>query len=693
MHRLLPNKAQHKMENTFFEAPEYPVLDRFKNSVILFLKYTVALFATVFFIKILEYTYVGTKGQMPSGFFFLVIKAFIFDVIFVLKSLPLLYLPFLLFFFSIKVKKYIYVAAGIIFSIYILIYLILLKYFFTALVPLGSDFYGYSYADIKQTVSAGLSIDVFTVLIFILPFVFLWVALKIAGRIKTVDYRLPVGVLVVSLALLYFNVSALPPQSGFKRDYDYNVAVNKQAFFFESSYAYFFDNEPDVDIYAANYFEDGMDGDNAARPQMKYVNTNYPFLREENTVDVLGNFFNIDTVARPNIVFIQVEGLGRAFSGPNAYLGSFTPFLDQLRTRSLYFDNFLAAQGRTFASLPSILGSLPFFAKGYNELGSQMPSAFTTLSLLKHNGYHSSFLMSTDVAFDNEGLFIRAQNVDQLISKANFTDFPASHNSYWGYPDLDLMKKAVGFYAKLPTDRPFVSYIQTISMHTPYKVPEMDKYYALMENQMNKLGFDNERKEEHRNYKDQYATILYTDEAIKYLLQEFAKLPSYRNTIFVITGDHRLPEIPMSTKIDRYHVPLIIFSPMLKRSANIRSVSSHLDIAPSVVKFLQANYQLKAPQLVTWVGTGLDTVRQFRNIHRYPLKQTVSDLTDYVSGEFFLNGQTLFSMGDNFTLQAIQDEAKQSQLVGEFNQYKSQNSQVTQTLKLLPDTLYRKFKP
>ncbi|RZJ79104.1 MAG: LTA synthase family protein [Flavobacterium sp.] len=681
------------MENTFFEAPEYPVLDKFKNSMILFLKYAVALFATVFFIKILEYTYLGVKGQMPSGMAMVFLNALFFDVIFVLKCLPILYLPFLLFFFSLKVKSQMYVAAGVIFSIYIFTYLLLLKYFFTALVPLGSDFYGYSYNDIKQTVSAGLSIDFLSVIIFILPFVFLWVGLKVANKIKPFDYRIGLIVLSACTFLFWFNVSSLPSQSAFKKDYDYNVAINKQAFFFESSYAYFFDDEPNVDIYASNYFEDGMDSDNAVRPQMKYVNSAYPFLREENTVDVLGNFFNIDSAQRPNIVFIQVEGLGRAFSGPNAYLGSFTPFLDELRGRSIYFENFLAAQGRTFASLPSILGSLPFFSKGYNELGANMPKAFTTLSLLKYNGYHSSFIMSTDASFDNESLFIKAQGVNQLISKSNFSEFPASHNSYWGYPDLDLMKKAVGYYAKLPSDKPFVSYIQTISMHTPYKVPEMEKYYGQMESQMKKLGFDEEQKEAHRSYKDQYATVLYSDEAVRYFFQEFAKLPSYHNTIFVITGDHRLPEIPMSTKIDRYHVPLIIYSPMLKKTASIRSVSSHLDIAPSVVKLLQANYKLNTPNLVTWVGTGLDTVRKFRNIHRYPLKQTVADLADYVSGEYFLNGKTLYSMADNFALQPYEDDGKLSQLIGEFNQYKTQNNQVSLSYKLIPDSLYRKFKP
>jgi phosphoglycerol transferase MdoB-like AlkP superfamily enzyme len=43
----------------------------------------------------------------------------------------------------------------------------------------------------------------------------------------------------------------------------------------------------------------------------------------------------------------------------------------------------------------------------------------------------------------------------------------------------------------------------------------------------------------------------------------YSKRSDFNNTIFLITGDHRMPEIPMSDKIDRYHVPLIVYSPML----------------------------------------------------------------------------------------------------------------------------------
>jgi len=301
--------------------------------------------------------------------------------------------------------------------------------------------------------------------------------------------------------------------------------------------------------------------------------------------------------------------------------------------------------------------------------------------------------MGTSADFDNEGLFLRKQGIDKLIAKPDFKEFPIGNSSYWGYPDLDLMKKTLSYYGQQAQSKPFMAYLQTISMHTPYKVPEMDKYYKLFEDQMNKLGFDDQQKKEHNANRDQYTCIMYTDEALRYFFNEFAKLPAYKNTIFIITGDHRLPEIPMSTKIDRYHVPLIIFSPMLKKTANFRSVSSHFDIAPSLTKFLQVHYKLAAPQQVTWVGAGLDTVRQFRNVHKYPLKQTVNDLLDYVSGEYFLNDKTLFSLGENMNIQPIQDDNKLGQLRSEFNQFKAQNQRVSSSLKLIPDSLAKKYRP
>ncbi len=331
---------------------------------------------------------------------------------------------------------------------------------------------------------------------------------------------------------------------------------------------------------------------------------------------MLGEFFNVDPTRPPNLVFILVEGLGKAFSGPNAYLGSFTPFLDELAGKSLYWENFLASQGRTFAALPSILASLPFAEQGFNELGKHMPKHLSLMSILKHSGYRLKFYIGSDPDFDNERLFLQQQGVDVLVGIDDYDKtYMKSPGTTWGYPDREVMRKALEMDRR-DSQQPYISFVQTMSMHTSYSIPDQAEYIKRFEDRMDRLGFDKTQKERHRTYEKIYSTIMYTDDALRFFFEQYAKLPAYGNTIFIITGDHRLPEIEMSTKIDRFHVPLIIFSPMLKRTAHIESISSQLDITPSLLAFLKKKYNIAVPSTVSWVGSGLDTDPSFRNIHQ-----------------------------------------------------------------------------
>ncbi|RXM38308.1 hypothetical protein BOQ62_17910, partial [Chryseobacterium sp. CH21] len=51
------------------------------------------------------------------------------------------------------------------------------------------------------------------------------------------------------------------------------------------------------------------------------------------------------------------EGFGHAYTSPKGYIGNFTPFLDSLSQKSLFWENNLSSAGRTFGALPSLTGS------------------------------------------------------------------------------------------------------------------------------------------------------------------------------------------------------------------------------------------------------------------------------------------------------------------------------------------------
>lgn len=153
-----------------------------------------------------------------------------------------------------------------------------------------------------------------------------------------------------------------------------------------------------------------------------------------------------------------------------------------------------------------------------------------------------------------------------------------------------------------------------------------------------------------------------------------------------------MPEIPMSTKIDRYHVPLLIYSPLINRPTVFNSISTHFDITPSILGWLKNSYGLKTPSIASWMGTGLDTAKGFRNLHSYPLMQTKTNISDFILGEYILNDYTLFKILPNLDLEISNDSKKLNELKSAFEQFKLRNNQFINGAKLLPDTILEKFK-
>ncbi|HQR94676.1 MAG TPA: LTA synthase family protein, partial [Sediminibacterium sp.] len=318
--------------------------------------------------------------------------------------------------------------------------------------------------------------------------------------------------------------------------------------------------EQEYDIYATNYLGGFIDLNNQPElAKFNYVDeSNYPFLHKvDSTADVLSPYFET-SMRKPNIVILLVEGLGRAFTNSGGYLGNFTPNIDSLSTKSLYWENFLSQGGRTFAVLPSLISSLPFAKNGFNELGDAMPGHFSLINLLKQNGYQTSFFYGGDSKFDNMKLFLTKNKVDQIYDQSNFpvgySKMPLSKSGFsWGYGDKDLLTRYLA--TEQDSAKPQLNVVLTVSTHNPFLINEQEAYLQKFTDRMSVLGFTEDQKSNYRNYSYQYASILYMDEAIGNFIRSYQQRPDFNNTVFLITGDHRMPEIPMSNKLDRYHVP------------------------------------------------------------------------------------------------------------------------------------------
>lgn len=536
----------------------------------------------------------------------------------------------------------------------------LTKYHLTTLVNLGADFLGYSTADMYTTVTASETFSILYFVPFILfPILFWTINSILSKRILEKKLYLITGITAIICLGIHFLVSE---------------ASEVQ---FQNKLAYFTN-----DIIR---FQDDKEQFNATN--LTYKNE-YPLLKPSSaTPDVLAPFFEIKD-EKPNIVMIIVEGLGDEFIGKNENRG-FTPFLDSLIPKSLYWENFVSNAGRTFGALPSILGSLPYGEKGFLEM-TPLPAHSSLISILKSNGYNTAFYCGDESSFDHRINFLEYNNIDNIIDinkfGTSYTKTKANSGGFsWGYPDAEIFKKTL---SEIESKKgPRLDVIMTLTNHEPFEFPEKQEYLKKVDYIINNNKSLALSKSEVETYKDIYASLLYTDHSIQSFMQSYAKRPDYNNTIFIITGDHRLIPIDQKDKLCRFHVPLYIYSPMLKKAETFKSVSSHWDITPSLVSFLMNNYKMNKIEKTAWMSSGLDTNKSFRNIHTIPIMQNKGVINELIYKDYLYSNGDIFKIDENFETTKISDSDILKTIEDTLRETKKLNAYLTQKNKIIPKSL------
>ena len=418
----------------------------------------------------------------------------------------------------------------------------------------------------------------------------------------------------------------------------------------------------------------------------------YPLLHRNEYENVLGNYFNLKKQP-PNIVFIVVESLSKCFQGKNALYGSFTPFLDSLADESVYFTNFLSTAERTFNALPSSLGSLPYGDKGFAEIGFKrnLPNHYSIQSILKQNNYSSYFFCGVWNVFNNMDGFITQQggDINNVWDESYCRWGPKVQGFSWGYDDQSLLKK-YAFDSKTRTvNGPFIDVILTMTMHGPFLMH--DKSYAQKFDKHIK-GLEAAQREKAASFKTELSTVLYTDHELQQLFKQLATRPEFDNTIFVIYGDHGMPElVEYGAYLERFHTPLIIYSRLLKGPKVINAVSTQLDLAPSILALLETKYQFAKPEKVAWIGNGIDTLTTFRCRKQLPIMRNSRMVVEYLSGRYFLMENELFYMNPDLSVRKIENEAKKKELQKALRHSLSMNHYTCLYDKIIPKSDYLNF--
>lgn len=638
--------------------------ERFKFAIQHFCVSYFLLIGLFWLVRIMEFILVANAKMLPDSPQPLIVIGFGFDLWFCLV-LAMFTLPF-------YVTSYILIGSftryflALCFLLYLAVYLGLVQYYVQTSLPLSSDFWGYSLTDIQTTIRSSATIGIHTYIPFI---VVLGTFFYFYKRVQ--EIMLPTGVLYVfyGLALLFTIIYAVktPNIAWFKNENNYTFSVNKVAFFSEKSYVLLTDS----------------------RHKNVVSSIEYPLMHTADSADVLSAFF--DTLEqKPNLVFLVIEGLGGTFVGPDARYGGCTPFLDSLAQHSLYWQNTLSTTGRTFGVLSSLFGSLPYGDKGFLETGTNMPNHLTLFSLLKENGYRTHYFYGGNSNFDLQDVFLEKQGVDYILGQDKF---PSSYQKLeansegfsWGYSDADVFNYSLELFPE-NIKKPTLSVYLTLNTHEPFKVPNQIKYLALL----NKVAATRSasQQKDYQQYSLQLSSLLYTDDAIRGFMNQYKRRSDYRNTIFVITGDHRMIPIPQANRIDRFHVPLIVFSAKLKRPQTFLSVNTHHDVTPTLLSFLRHQTGMKFPSKVHWLGSLMDTTVAFHSTRSVALMRNKNELIDYIDGEYFLSGNISYRITPKFEMEQLEDNSNEGKRMKQkLASFKDINSYVFANNRIYDDSM------
>ncbi len=553
------------------------------------------------------------------------LKGFLYDVLLFLRiSLPFFAIYALLRFFSPKVAKWSFAIGG---ALALFVSLAMIMYFVSALVPLDRVLFNYSLKEIFFIAgSTGSFVWWSYACVAAIPLLFVFATIRSHIRIHKALIIVYAVLVIASFAIPW------PPAWLYNKRIDSYEVVNKQRFFFTSlaniAGGSVFTDNGNVESCRENIvkFQSMFPGDN-------FVDIHYPLAHTDNAPDVLSCFFDLDSTRMPNLVFIITEGLSREFSGYNSELPSSTPFLDSLAEKSLTWVNCMSSSQRTISVLPTLFGSLPFGKRGFMQ-SSDCPQFYSLPSLLKQNGYNTSFFYGGWLSFDNTLFFLRDMGVDNYLP--DYKTYPETMKNNWGLLDKYTFSESFK-HVDFDSGKPHLDIYQTLTTHDPFDYPDKENYTRKYSEKLN------EQKVNIPAWlQKQYASYFYFDDCLRTFLEEYKTKPGYENTIFVITGDHCFNS--RSEELTRYHVPLVVWSPMLKVAKRFPAMASHRDVAPAFFAMFRDRYSVKTPSIVSWVNTGLDTLSTFEAKTFTPQMKESRMLDNMVYNNFFYDNGDVYEL-------------------------------------------------
>ena len=315
---------------------------------------------------------------------------------------------------------------------------------------------------------------------------------------------------------------------------------------------------------------------------------------------------------KKNIVVIFLESFGREYVGSlnrevlPGYQG-YTPFLDSLMNKAVSFQYTYANGRASVDAMPSALSGLPMFVESFVAASHATNHLGGMAACLDSLGYETAFFHGAPASSLGFQGFTRSTGFQECFSQEDFeadkrTNGPADSDNWWGIWDEPFLQ----YFRMKMSDmkQPFMTALFTLSSHHPFHVPEQYK-----------TKFPEEEMPIHK-------CIRYTDHALKRFFEEASKESWFKNTVFVMTGDHtnmsNHPEYKSS--INQFSTSIIIYDASGDLTPGIRKgIAQQTDILPTILNLVGYDKPymafgcdlLNTPAEDTWAINYLDGIYQY----------------------------------------------------------------------------------
>ncbi|AFM34664.1 MULTISPECIES: LTA synthase family protein [Stutzerimonas stutzeri subgroup] len=274
-----------------------------------------------------------------------------------------------------------------------------------------------------------------------------------------------------------------------------------------------------------------------------------------------------------NVVVILMESFAGRYVGALGSADGITPNFDRLAGEGLLFERFFANGTHTHQGMFASMACFPNLP-GFEYL-MQTPEGGHRFSglpqLLGARAFDDVYVYNGDFAWDNQAGFFGNQGMKRFVGRNDYVN-PVVSDPTWGVSDQDMFTRAAEELGKLDNGAPFYALLQTLSNHTPYALPEQLPVAAV----------------EGYGALDQHLTAMrYSDWALGQFFDKVRNQPWFKQTLFVVVGDHGFGAPEEVTEMDllRFHVPLLLIAPgVTERFGSRRDVvGTQVDVVPTIM--------------------------------------------------------------------------------------------------------------